>query len=99
VQSHGIVFGFAVYESFRTIKADGLMPLPLRGEKLLGGHCVYAVGYDPIGVICRNSWGVDWGKRGHFTMPWSFFLSSNVADLWVVSQVETMPFGVIDPRA
>lgn len=95
----GVVFGFTVYDSFRGIGSDGIMPMPGRAETVLGGHCVYAVGYNPDYLICRNSWGPGWGKAGHFSMPWGFFLSSNASDAWVISTVEALPFTVTDPRA
>ena len=43
-----IVFGFSVYESFESadVAHTGVVPLPPRGETLVGGHAVVAVGYD-----------------------------------------------------
>lgn len=68
-----VVFALPVYESFEDIGADGIMPIPKRGEKLLGGHALLAVGYDRDAqhVIVRNSWGQSWGAAGHCYMPYS----------------------------
>ena len=37
------------------------------GEKLIGGHCVVAVGYDATKRLffIRNSWGTGWGVNGY----------------------------------
>lgn len=72
-----VVFGFDVYESFesRETAHTGIMPIPKRGERALGGHCVVFVstvksgaeipGADPNVLYrkARNSWGHDgsWG--------------------------------------
>ena len=47
-QGYPFVFGFAVYESFMSpeVAKTGKVPLPPRGEQLIGGHAVLAVGYD-----------------------------------------------------
>ena len=79
-------FGFTVFTSFESDAAanTGVMPMPKKGESVLGGHCVDAVGWD-IGadkLFCRNSWGSAWGadlgsgERGYFTMPLSKFAMS-----------------------
>jgi len=71
------------------VATTGIMPMPKKGEQVLGGHCVAMVGYDDSKqvIICRNSWGADWGMAGYFTMPYAF-LAKNCSDLWQVSQVK-----------
>lgn len=84
-----VVIGIEVYESFESgqVEASGIVPLPRRGENCLGGHAVLAVGYDDARrkgtgeVICRNSWGEEWGDKGYFYLPYSYF-RSNVSDMW-----------------
>ena len=76
------VFGFGVYESFETkeVAETGIMPIPKKNEKLLGGHAIMAVGYndEKEHFIIRNSWGIDWGDRGYFYMPYSFIQDVNI---------------------
>ena len=88
-----IVFGFSVYESFMSmdVAKTGMVPMPPKSEKLLGGHAVLMVGYDDVSgkVVCRNSWGEDWGAAGHFYLPYEYITNSNLtANLWVIKLVE-----------
>jgi C1A family cysteine protease len=74
--SLAVVFGFTVYESFESssVARTGVMPMPARGDRVVGGHAVVAVGYsDPKKhVIVRNSWGSSWGDAGYFYMPYQY---------------------------
>lgn len=69
-------FGFVVFEGFEDqTKWNGdIMPLPVKGEKVLGGHAVLCVGYDDEKkcFLIRNSWGEKWGNKGNFYMPYEF---------------------------
>lgn len=83
------VFGFTVYDSFESeqVAQSGILDLPKKGEKVLGGHAVEAVGYDQTTqrFIVRNSWGTSWGQEGYFTMPFSYLTNPNLAsDFWVI---------------
>ncbi|MDE2027986.1 MAG: C1 family peptidase [Candidatus Omnitrophica bacterium] len=83
------VFGFSVYESFESAKvaSTGIVPMPGKKEKLLGGHAVLAVGYDQRQkrFIVRNSWGPQWGQEGYFTMPYKY-LETLADDFWTIRQ-------------
>jgi len=85
------VFGFAVYESFETqeVASTGIVNLPKRNERMLGGHAVVAVGYNEKQkrFIIRNSWGSDWGMNGYFTMPYQYLSSRDLSDdFWVIKK-------------
>jgi len=87
------VFGFGVYESFESEKvaSTGIMTMPTKNEKLLGGHAVMAVGYDDNrGVfIVRNSWGKNWGDNGYFYMPYEFIILNKYCDdFWTIQKVK-----------
>ncbi len=82
-----VVFGFSVYESFETIGSDGIMPMPKEDERIIGGHAVVIIGYTKTHLIIRNSWGDDWGDKGDFYMPFSFFNSAYCADAWIINTV------------
>ena len=86
------VFGFGVYESFESeeVAKTGIMPIPKKTEKLLGGHAVMAVGFDEEKqhFIIRNSWGIEWGDRGYFYMPYEFISNSNMcSDFWCIEKI------------
>ena len=87
------VFGFSVYESFRThtVNSTGVMTVPAKTEKLLSGHAIMAVGYDDEKrhFILRNSWGTGWGDKGYFYMPYEYIESRKLTDdFWTLRTVE-----------
>ncbi len=81
------VFGFTVYESFESLKVakTGIVPMPQKTERVLGGHAVMAVGYDQKAktFIVRNSWSPAWGIHGYCLMPFSYF-ESLARDFWTI---------------
>lgn len=92
-RGYPFVFGFMVYESFenQSVQETGIMPMPTDSENLLGGHAVMAVGFNETDktILVRNSWGVDWGMNGYFTMPYEFILNPKYcSDFWVISRVK-----------
>lgn len=85
------VFGFTVYESFEsaTVAKTGNVPMPRASERTLGGHAVCAVGYDDATkrFICRNSWGIYWGQKGYFTIPYAYLANRNLSDdFWTITK-------------
>lgn len=91
---NGVVIGFDVYESFESdaVAATGRVPMPLPGEQLLGGHCVFVCGYKKDAswagggyLIVKNSWGVDWGDKGYFYLPWAYVTAGYVSDMWTAA--------------
>jgi len=91
------VIGFMVYDSFFS-NNGGNIPLPnTAAESLLGGHAILVVGYDDNTRrwICRNSWGLEWGQSGYFTMPFDYLTNRRLAtDAWKITAVEN---GVAPP--
>ena len=93
VEGLPFALGISVYSSFesREVAQNGVVPLPGRWERQLGGHAVLAVGYNDADqrFIVRNSWGKDWGQNGYFTIPYAYLTNSNLSDdFWVVQTVE-----------
>jgi C1A family cysteine protease len=78
-----VVFGFTVYQSFESqaVAQTGVMPMPNKGEAVVGGHAVVAVGYSDAKryVIVRNSWGTSWGEHGYFYMPYQYLTGSTAS--------------------
>ncbi len=86
-EGYPFVFGFTVYESFESQKVahSGIVNMPGKKERALGGHAVMAVGFDQGAkrFLVRNSWGADWGKGGYFTMPYEY-LEELSDDFWTI---------------
>lgn len=72
--------GIIVYPSmeYDTTVRDGIVPMPQPGEQPLGGHAIVGVGYENSKqmVLCRNSWGTEYGNGGYFYLPYDYFRSS-----------------------
>lgn len=83
------VVGIQVYSSFESIYVakTGFVPLPKKYDTYLGGHAVTVVGYNDNKQcwIVRNSWGINWGSKGYFHLPYSYLTNDNLAsDLWCI---------------
>jgi C1A family cysteine protease len=86
------IFGFQVFEFFESdeMAKTGILQLPRPGEGCQGGHCVICVGYDDEkqAFLIRNSWGPDWGIKGHFWMPYRYICNPNLAsDFWTIKTI------------
>lgn len=91
-EGYPIVFGFNVFESFESeeVAKTGIVPMPAPNEKNVGGHAVVLVGYDDEKkwFIVRNSWGVGWGDKGYFYMPYDYITDNKLCDdFWTVRLV------------
>lgn len=87
------VFGFTVYDGFESadVSRSGILAMPKPGEKVIGGHAVFAFGYDDSknAFYVRNSWGEDWGLFGNFLMPYDYITDPDLAaDFWTVRKME-----------
>jgi C1A family cysteine protease len=87
-----IIFGFGVYQSYqsRTVSKTGIVPLPERSERRLGGHAVLLVGYDNNRQLYkfRNSYGTGWGDAGNGYLPYAYVENPQLAgDFWIVREV------------
>ena len=86
-EGYPFVFGFAVYESFQSKKVTrtGIVNMPKKNERAIGGHAVVAVGYNQKErrFLIRNSWGTKWGQAGYLTMPFAY-LETLAADFWTI---------------
>ncbi len=94
-EGYPFVFGFTVYESFRSpqLAKTGIMPMPdFSKEKVIGGHAIVAVGYDDSkqALLIRNSWGGSWGIGGYFYMPYAYATNGNLADdFWTIRTLKS----------
>ena len=85
------MFGFTVYSS---ISNAAEIPFPVKGNTILGGHAILAVGFDDnklIGtqkgaLLIRNSWGTSWGSSGYGWLPFAYVLQGLAVDFWTLVQ-------------
>jgi C1A family cysteine protease len=87
------VIGICVYDSFETdeVANTGMVPMPESSETLLGGHAVLCCGYDDEKQcwIMRNSWGVNWGIKGYFYLPYAYLTNPSLAsDAWTITLMQ-----------
>jgi C1A family cysteine protease len=81
--------GISVYQSFigKAVARSGIVALPRKRERHLGGHAMLVVGFDDQArqFILRNSAGPHWGKHGYCLMPYAYLLNEQLAwDFWMV---------------
>jgi C1A family cysteine protease len=90
------MFGFSVFSSIGQARDNGKIPYPCRGERILGGHAVEAVGFnDEIKIknttcgvetsgalLIRNSWSTGWGDKGYGWLPYEYVLRGLAIDWW-----------------
>jgi len=57
---------------------------PMVDPKQSGGHAFALVGYNEIGFIIQNSWGLRWGASGFAVLPYEDWVS-NACDAWAVA--------------
>lgn len=92
-----VIFGMLWINKLFYIGRDGIAP-PCDWENdkknIAGGHALAIFGYDDNQKVflVMNSWGLGWGNRGTFQLPYCYFETSNyVSDLWTIMSVETPP--------
>lgn len=106
---HPSIFGFTVYSSIDQAQKTGKIPFPCKGEKILGGHAVAAVGYDDKvnikssgkcgiettgALLIRNSWGKGWGDGGYGWLPYEYVMNGIAEDFWSILKKEWVDTGV-----
>ena len=102
------MFGFTVYSSISQGNTTGKIPYPTRGERVLGGHAIDAVGYDDNlkikntnasgiettgALLIRNSWGTGWGSTGYGWLPYKYVLDGLATDWWSLIKSEWVDTG------
>ena len=102
------MFGFTVYSSYDQGQSTGKIPYPAKGEKIVGGHAIVAVGYDNnmkikntnVGsvqtkgaLLIRNSWGKGWGMAGYGWLPYEYVLKGLAQDWWSLLKNEWIDTG------
>jgi C1A family cysteine protease len=90
-RGYPIVYGKKLFSSFMTdrVARTGIIPMPRRCEKEIGGHCMLITDYDEAGTVELNSWSINWGQRGVCQVPWEYVLDNRKAfDFWTLYLTE-----------
>lgn len=80
---HGLCIGFSVTRQWA--QGGGREFDPSDGDEL-GGHWMFASGWEPAGPIGHNTWGGDWAVSGRALLPWAYW-DRHVWETWAVTDV------------
>ncbi|MCX5704433.1 MAG: C1 family peptidase [Candidatus Omnitrophica bacterium] len=83
-----VVLGIKVFKGMLKTKT-GIVPMPKKGERSLGGHAICAVGYDDEkGLVkFKNSWSNKWGEKGYGYLPYEY-IQRYMMDAWSSVDIE-----------
>jgi C1A family cysteine protease len=89
-EGHPVVFGSTLYEGYDKL-VNNNMPNPDLKAKVVGGHCMVIIGVDATSktFLIRNSWGVEWGDKGHHGMSFDYICNLSLSDdFWIITATE-----------
>jgi len=92
---HPVVFGTTVGSNFMDYDGTGVLDIP---NDSLGGHAIICVGVRPSveagkrEFLIRNSWGTEWGYKGHAWLTEDYMAWSATNDLWVPTLIPALKF-------
>lgn len=82
---HPVIMGLQIFPSFESaeVARTGIVPMPLRGERPISGHCMAAGAYGPNRTTARNQWAPTWGDGGncHFQDEYIALYGN---DFWII---------------
>ena len=82
------VLGVQVFKGMLKTKT-GIVPMPKKGERSLGGHAIAACGYDDEKELVKfkNSWSDKWGQAGYGFLPYAY-IERYMIDAWSSVDIE-----------
>ncbi|MBK7828943.1 C1 family peptidase [Nannocystis sp.] len=90
---HPILFAVQIFRSFASDRA-GLIPMPTSADRsnAWGGHAMLCVGYSDADAvfIVRNSHGTEFGDAGYCYIPYTYMMSYNYHDSWIIKHVDAL---------
>ncbi len=89
------VIGISCFSGIKKTRT-GLVPMPKKGERSLGGHAICPVGYDDALKLVKfkNSWSDKWGAKGYGYLPYAY-INKYMLDAWSsVDIIDAQPLTV-----
>ncbi len=89
LKNEPIAISLAIYSSFTNNKT-GIINIPKENEEMIGGHAIIICGFDDKNkrFIMRNSWGIYWGDKGYFYLPYDYITNDKLCgDLWIITRI------------
>ncbi|MCE7699474.1 MAG: C1 family peptidase [Methanobacterium paludis] len=95
-----VIFGTTLYSNIcdesGNIGTSPYIPLPGKGDNVIGGHAIVAVGYfkdvnGKLWLIFRNSWGTSWGENGYGYIDAEYVTKKYATDFWVLLKDKYVP--------
>jgi len=86
-KGYPIICGIKIFESFESEESLSTGDVQMPNGQFFGGHCILLVGYNDLTkrFTFQNSWGIDVGNKGYFTIPYEYILNSDYAsDFWTI---------------
>lgn len=93
-----VALGVSVFSS---ISRDADIGFPRRGDALLGGQVLLAVGYDDLrrvysdrgALLVRSAWGENWGVEGCGWLPYAYLREGLAGDFWTLLRPDWLASG------
>lgn len=71
LMNYGPVLACISWYNGNTCDENGVLTM---GDSLNCYHAIVVYGWNEIGWLCQNSWGIRWGKKGYFIVPYEYGL-------------------------
>jgi len=82
-RGHLVIFGFEVFENFRSIESPWIIDIPPANTVPVGAHAMFAVGYDRDRqlILAKNSFGSAWADAGYCWFTFEY-VQAHFVDMW-----------------
>lgn len=80
---HLVIFGFEVFENFRSVASPWIIDVPPDNTAAVGAHAMFAVGYDSGRqlILAKNSFGSAWADGGYCWFTFDY-VRAHFVDMW-----------------
>ncbi|MDP2940988.1 MAG: C1 family peptidase [Candidatus Omnitrophota bacterium] len=78
---------------------NGIIPLPRKNERAIGGHAICVMGYDERQGLFKfkNSWGRKWAEKGYGYLPYEY-MDKYCSDAWSATDLIENPNALVKAR-